>query len=104
MLCDRVCILRQGEVVVAGTLRELLAEKKKRRSEMTIADASDALRGLLTPLVSGMREMGGALVVEVEGDDAVRAVVERALAEGARLEAVTPKRETLEDLFVREAL
>src|SRR5580692_9953709 len=104
MLCDRVCILRQGKVVVAGTLRELLAEKKKRRSEVTIADATDGLRGLLAPLASAMREMGGVLVVEVEGDDAIRAVVERALAEGARLEAVTPKRETLEDLFVREAL
>jgi hypothetical protein len=31
-------------------------------------------------------------------------VVERVLAEGARLEGVTTKRETLEDLFVRRAL
>jgi ABC-2 type transport system ATP-binding protein len=104
LLCDRVCILRQGRVVVAGALRELLAEKKKRRSEVTVADASEGLRGLLAPLASAMREMGGALVVEVEGDDAVRTVVEHVLADGARLEAVTPKRETLEDLFVREAL
>jgi ABC-2 type transport system ATP-binding protein len=104
LLCDRVCILRQGKVVVAGTLRELLAEKKKRRSEVTLADASETLRGLLAPMASGMREIGAALIVEVEGDDAVRSVVERALSEGARLEAVTPKRETLEDLFVREAL
>ncbi len=103
MLCDRVCILRQGEVVVAGTLRELLVQKK-RRSEITIAGAGESLRGLLAPLAEGMREVGGALVLEVEGDDAVRAVVERALADGARLESVTPKRETLEDLFVREAL
>jgi len=103
MLCDRVCILRQGEVVVAGTLRELLVQKK-RRSEITIAGAGESLRGLLAPIAAGMREVGGAIVLEVEGDDAVRAVVERALAEGARLESVTPKRETLEDLFVREAL
>jgi hypothetical protein len=34
----------------------------------------------------------------------VRDVVTRALAEGARLESVTPKRETLEDVFVRKAL
>ncbi len=112
LLCDRVCILRQGKVVVAGTLRELLAEKKKRRSEVTLsgigtdsgADVGEKLRGLLLPLSSGMREMGGALVIEVEGEDAVRAVIDCALAEGARLEAITPKRETLEDLFVREAL
>jgi hypothetical protein len=34
----------------------------------------------------------------------VRDVVQRALKEGARLDSVTPKRETLEDLFVRQAL
>ena len=102
MLCDRVCILRQGQVVVSGTLRELLVQNK-RRSEVTVANASESLRGLLAPIATAMREAGGALVLEVEGDDAVRAVVERVLSEGARLESVTPKRETLEDLFVREA-
>jgi ABC-2 type transport system ATP-binding protein len=103
MLCDRVCILRKGEVVVAGALNELLAEGK-RRSEVTLAGASDGLRIALAPVASVMRQVGDALVMEVEGDAAVRTVVERALAAGARLQSVTPKRETLEDLFVREAL
>jgi ABC-2 type transport system ATP-binding protein len=103
MLCDRVCILRQGQVVVAGSLRELL-HQNKRQSEITIAGAGEALRSLLAPIATGMREVGGTLVLEVEGDDAIRAVVERVLSGGARLESVTPKRETLEDLFVREAL
>jgi ABC-2 type transport system ATP-binding protein len=103
MLCDRVCILRQGQVVVAGSLRELLVQNK-RQSEITIAGAGEALRSLLAPIATGMREVGGTLVLEVEGDDAIRAVVERVLSGGARLESVTPKRETLEDLFVREAL
>jgi hypothetical protein len=34
----------------------------------------------------------------------VRDVVQRALADGARLESVTRKRETLEDFFVRQAI
>ena len=104
MLCDRVCILRQGEVVVAGSLRELLgAEQAAERGHHRRAPARRCAVAL-APIATAMREVGGALVLEVEGDDAVRAVVERALAEGARLESVTPKRETLEDLFVREAL
>ena len=103
MLCDRVCILRKGKVVVAGSLRELLAENK-RRSEVTIAGASQALRRSLTAMTSATREVGETLVIEVEGDAAVRAVVEGALTGGARLQSVVPKRETLEDLFVREAL
>ena len=46
MLCDRVCILRRGEVVVSGDLREIL-EAGKRRSEITIGGASPALREAL---------------------------------------------------------
>jgi ABC-2 type transport system ATP-binding protein len=103
MLCDRVCILRKGEVVVAGALRDLLAEGK-RRSEITIGGASETLRGELTSIARVTRAVGDVVVLEVEGDGPVREVVQRALAEGARLDSVTPKRETLEDLFVREAL
>ncbi len=103
MLCDRVCILRRGEVALAGAMRELLAEGK-RRSEITVGGASAKLREALGPMAHVAREVGDVLVLEVEGDAAVREVVERALAEGARLESVTPKRETLEDLFVRRAL
>jgi ABC-2 type transport system ATP-binding protein len=103
LLCDRVCILRQGEVVVSGAIRELLGAGK-RRSEVTIAGASAGLRKAFGAMGQGAREVGGALVMEVEGDAQVRDVVEKALADGARLESVMPKRETLEDLFVRKAL
>jgi ABC-2 type transport system ATP-binding protein len=103
MLCDRVCILRRGEVALAGSLRELLAEGK-RRSEVTVAGFSEGLRDALAPIAQVTRLVGDSLVMEVEGDAAVRAVVERVLADGAQLRSVTPKRETLEDLFVREAL
>lgn len=103
MLCDRVFIMRKGQVVVSGSLNELLAEGK-RRSEITVAGATDALRLGLEPVTSSARQVGDTLVMEVEGDAAVRAVVERVLAEGARLQSIMPKRETLEDLFVREAL
>ena len=103
MLCDRVCILRKGEVVEAGPLHELLAEGK-RRSEVTIGGADPDLRTVLSTMAHSTRAVGDLLVMEVEGDASVRDVVQRALAGGARLESVTPKRETLEDLFVRRAL
>jgi ABC-2 type transport system ATP-binding protein len=103
MLCDRVCILRQGEVVVSGALRDLLGSGK-RRSEITIGGASTALRDALAPMAHVTRAVGDVLVMEVDGDAQVKAVVERAFLEGARLESVAAKRETLEDLFVRRAL
>jgi ABC-2 type transport system ATP-binding protein len=98
-----VCILRQGQVVVSGSLRQLLGSGK-RRSEVTIGGASSALREALAPLAHVTRTVGDLLVMEVDGDAQVRAVVERAFADGARLEGVAAKRETLEDLFVRQAL
>jgi ABC-2 type transport system ATP-binding protein len=109
MLCDHVCILRRGEVVVAGALRELLAEGK-RRSEVTLTlpggapAPPDSLVEALAASARVTRRVGDVIVLEVEGDAAVRQVVEKALASGARLESLTPKRETLEDLFVRRAL
>jgi ABC-2 type transport system ATP-binding protein len=103
MMCDRVCILKRGEVVVAGSLGELL-DAGKRRSEVTVAGASDELAAALTSMADVVRRVGDALVMEVAGEATVRTVVERALAGGARLQSVTPRRETLEDLFVREAL
>ena len=103
MLCDRVCILRLGEVVLAGAIRDLLGQGAQ-RSEVAIGGAGDTLKGALAAMGHTARAMGALLVVEVEGDGAVRDVVERAFAAGARLESVTPKRESLEDIFVRRAI
>ena len=103
MLCDAVCILRKGEVVVSGTIAELV-DKGVRRSEITITSPSETLVAELEKLSERTQRVGTTLVAEVQGDDALRAVLERALATGARIEAVTPKRETLEDIFVRKAL
>ena len=103
LLCDRVCILRRGEVVVSGAIKELL-NQGSRRTEIALAGASATLREQLREMGHPASDLGGVTVVEVEGEPAVKAVVERALKEGARLESVMPKRETLEDLFVRQAL
>jgi ABC-2 type transport system ATP-binding protein len=103
MLCDAVCILRRGEVVVSGTIAELV-DRGVRRSEITIADPPDALRGELERTAERSHRVGKTLVVEVQGDEAIRAVLEKALAAGAHIEAMIPKRETLEDIFVRKAL
>ena len=101
-LCDRVCILRRGEVVVSGLLHDLLADGA-RGSEITVAGASDALR---TELVTerGARTVGATLIFDLEGDAALQEMLAKILADKARVESVIPKRGTLEELFVRRAL
>lgn len=48
--------------------------------------------------------VAGLLVVLVEGSTLLTRVLERALAAGVTVEQVSPRHETLEDLFVREAI
>lgn len=103
MLCDAVCILRKGELVVSGKIDELV-DKEVRRSEITLADAPEETLTAIEKDAAGVQRAGAKAVIEVQGEDAVRAVLSAALAAGARVEAVVPKRETLEDIFVRKAL
>jgi ABC-2 type transport system ATP-binding protein len=104
MLCDRVCILRKGEVVVSGRIDELLGQGQ-RHSEVSLREVTPAVREELAKLGHVTKELGDtALAIDVAGDDGVRDLLRLALEKGARVESVTPKRETLESLFVRRAL
>ena len=103
MLCDRVCILQTGEVVLSGVIRDLLA-RHGRRTEVALGGVDDELAAALGASGHAGHRVGEYFIVEVAEDADVRTLVERAWAVGARVESVTPKRETLEDLFVRRAL
>jgi len=103
LLCDRVCILRKGEIVVAGSMGDLLGVSGH-RFEVTLRGASAGLLAELTALNVAPLAMGSGTALEVEGDAQLRAVLEKALAAGAHVESVIPKRETLEDVFVRRAM
>jgi ABC-2 type transport system ATP-binding protein len=102
-LCDRVCILRRGEVVVSGMLRDLL-DTGAQWNEVTLTDVTPALRDALAEMDVTVREMAAAWVVDVEGKVRTRELLQRALAAGATVDSLAPKRETLEAIFVRRAL
>src|SRR5580704_8708240 len=65
-LCDHVCILRRGKVVVSGVLRDLL-DAGARGSEITLSPASAEIREALTSMQLSPRTIAGSLVVEVDG-------------------------------------
>jgi ABC-2 type transport system ATP-binding protein len=102
LLCDRVGIMQRGRMSHYGHLRDLL-RAETRRAEIELANVSEGLRGRLRELASRATESEGHAHVVVSGE-AVQPVLELALAQGAQVIAVTPSRETLEDLFVRDAL
>lgn len=103
LLCDHVCILRKGEVVAGGAMKDLL-KSDSRRSEITLVDVPDMLAAEFDSIAATSQKLGKSLVLDVHGDDGVRAVLERALAANVRVESLVPKRETLENIFVRKAL
>ncbi len=103
MLCDHVCILRKGEVVAGGSMKDLLGAGH-RLSEITLVDVPDEAVAELAGLAGSHQRLGKSLVLDVQGDEAVRTILERALAKQLRVESLIPKRETLEDIFVRKAL
>jgi ABC-2 type transport system ATP-binding protein len=102
-LCDRVTILRKGQVVVSGRLEELL-NRNVRRTDIVLEGAGAELEQGFVAAGHATRRAGERLVVEAEGEGAVKSVLEQALAAGARVVEATPRHETLEELFVREAI
>jgi ABC-2 type transport system ATP-binding protein len=102
-MCDRVAILRKGEVVVSGQLGELL-RSEVRRTDVALAQASEAFAAECAEAGHNVRRVGPRLIVEIEGEAKVNALVARALEQGCQISEVSPRHETLEDLFVREAI
>ncbi|HSC87348.1 MAG TPA: ABC transporter ATP-binding protein [Polyangiaceae bacterium] len=101
-MCDRVTILRQGRIVVFGQLDALL-RREVQRTSLVVRGANSELAQRLRSL--GAAEDGsGRLRVEIEGRETLNELIRLAASGGAEIEEVTPRHETLEDLFVREAI
>jgi ABC-2 type transport system ATP-binding protein len=103
MLCDRVAIVRAGELAACGTLRELL-RPEVRAVEIELDAVTPALASALDGLHAAHAPYQAHVMVTVQGEGEVAQVLQAALGAGARVVAVTPRRETLEDLFVRKAI
>jgi ABC-2 type transport system ATP-binding protein len=103
MLCDHVTILRKGNVVVSGEIAALLRADVQ-RTEVTVLDAPASFEAWCAEQGHATRRVMQRLVVSVEGTAKVQALLQRALAEDLVIAQVAPRSETLEDLFVREAI
>ena len=102
-LCDRVVILRKGVVVTAGLVKDLV-KRSATLTELTLRNVKPETRATLVEGLTVLRELNDELVLEVAGDDGLARAIERALAAGAKVTSAIPHKDSLEDLFVREAL
>ena len=102
-LCDWVTILRKGEVVVEGKLRELL-RREVQRTDVTVLEPAEAFFAYCAEEQLRTRRIGEQLVVELEGRERLQPLLQKALESRSEILEVVAKSETLENLFMREAI
>jgi ABC-2 type transport system ATP-binding protein len=103
MLCDHVTILRKGNVVVQGAMRELLRADVQ-RTDITVLDAAPDFEERWAGRGHRAHRVMNRLVLEMTGAEEAQEVLADAVAAGLVVAEVAPRSETLEDLFVREAI
>jgi ABC-2 type transport system ATP-binding protein len=102
LLCDRIVIMQQGKITSEGQVHDLL-ETAGRRVEIRLSGASQALKDSLRSRGTVVDGGGGHVTLRVEGQKSVDEVIRISNAAGARLDAMIPERETLENLFLQKA-
>jgi ABC-2 type transport system ATP-binding protein len=102
LLCDRVVIMQQGKITSEGQVHDLL-ESAGHRVEIRLSRASQALKESLRSRGTILDDGAGRLALRVDGQKAVDEIIRISSIAGARLDAMIPERQTLENLFLNDA-
>jgi ABC-2 type transport system ATP-binding protein len=104
-ISDRVAIVMRGKIEAVGAPREL-AGRTLRGTDVTfrIDDPRGAAADEIAARGTGARRGDQELVVSVDVGADIDELLAFAREKGAKVVAVTPRHETLEDLFMRQAL
>jgi ABC-2 type transport system ATP-binding protein len=102
LLCDRVVIMQRGEITSEGQVSDLL-ESAGRQVEIRLSGASAALKTSLASRAVVVDDGAGHLTLRADGDRAIDEILRISNAAGARLDALIPVRQTLENLFLQNA-
>ena len=96
MICDRVAIIVNGQIINQGALRDLISEKIL-FTEITLSGIS--LKELET---SGecVSDQAGMILLKVFDEENVDKVLELVHSRKGKIHSLIPRTETLEDLFV----
>lgn len=102
-ICDRVAIINFGKIARQGKLEDLL---KGGRVEIIADDTPEAIAANVRSEVEkdgkdGMASYrNGRLIVDVNEDEDVNAILDSVRSSGGRVISVIPRRKRLEDLFL----
>ncbi len=97
LTCDRVAFVNKGQVVRAGKLEELT---RALELEVRVDRLTSELRSSLETFGCVLHATFETFTLEITDEQAVPAIADTIFRSGARLYALTPKRVSLEELFV----
>lgn len=100
MLCSRVAILAQGRLRSTGLLDDLMGGRVE-ETEVVIEGLGDQASALLEEFGSLKQTGNRVLVTLPEGQDPT-VLLKRAIDAGGRIVSVTPRRKSLEEIFMAQ--
>ena len=100
-ICDRIGILKEGRIGVSGRLSDLLSPTVR---SWDVSYAGPAFETLAPAGFGGavISARGRETLVRVDQERDLNRILEAVKGSGGTLISVSPRRETLEDLYVRE--
>ena len=102
VICDRVGLLVNGELVSVGRVNELLTSQVK-SVEISVENLPPAAAEQLRPLATRFVTQGGLSHLTVADEKAGQEAVRIITAAGAVLRAYVPQKESLEEYFLRHS-
>jgi ABC-2 type transport system ATP-binding protein len=99
MTCDQVAILKAGQIIRQGTIDDLLAAPAT--VEMRVLNQSPALLRSLEGLAKTVTASEELLTASIGDEAVIPDLVAAIVNNGGRLMSLVPRRESLEDLFIR---
>jgi ABC-2 type transport system ATP-binding protein len=96
MICDRVAILVEGQIISQGPLQDLISEK--------VLFTEVTLSGMVLKDLEGLGELysvaGERILLRIFEEDKIEEVFRRVKEKKGKIHSLIPRTETLEDLFV----
>jgi ABC-2 type transport system ATP-binding protein len=96
MICDRVAIIVGGRIVKEGALRDLVSERVLFTEAIVAGLAPEAFAGL----AESVSTQGNRVLLRVFDESKVDEVLDLVRGSRGRLVSLSPRTETLEDIFV----
>jgi len=100
MICDRVGILYRGRLINMGSLSELLSAKTLQYELVVTGLDKPSLEGLKQGAARCLESASEMLLV-YEDDARVQQAIRETVQKGGKVESMTPRKETLEEYFIR---